>query len=80
MKFSIKAAVAAVVMGGAFLSGIVPAIADGHADQRYVMVVPISGHPFWVPIRQGAQDAADQLGVQFEFTGPVVVGEISSNG
>lgn len=41
------------------------------SDQRYVMVVPISGHPFWVPIRQGAQDAADQLGVQFEFTGPV---------
>jgi ribose transport system substrate-binding protein len=36
-----------------------------------VMVVPISGHRFWVPIRQGAQDAADQLGVRFEFTGPV---------
>ena len=41
------------------------------SGQRYVMVVPISGHPFWVPIRQGAQDAADQLGVEFEFTGPV---------
>ena len=41
------------------------------SDQRYVMVVPISGHPFWVNIRNGAQDAADQLGVTFEFTGPV---------
>jgi|TARA_B100001964_G_C14160178_1_gene566289 ribose transport system substrate-binding protein len=41
------------------------------SDQRYVMVVPISGHPFWVNIRNGAQDAADQLGVKFEFTGPV---------
>lgn len=41
------------------------------AGQRYVMVVPISGHPFWVPIRKGAEDAARQLGVKFEFTGPV---------
>ena len=41
------------------------------ASQRYVMVVPISGHPFWVPIRKGAEDAARQLGVKFEFTGPV---------
>ena len=41
------------------------------ADQRYVMVVPISGHPFWGNIRKGAQDAATQLGVKFEFTGPV---------
>jgi len=39
--------------------------------QRYVMVVPISGHPFWTDIKKGAQDAADQLGVKFEFTGPV---------
>lgn len=41
------------------------------ADQRYVMVVTISGHPFWTDIKKGAQDAADQLGVKFEFTGPV---------
>jgi len=41
------------------------------ANERYVVVVPISGHPFWVPIRKGAQDAARQLGVKLEFTGPV---------
>ncbi|NAZ37707.1 substrate-binding domain-containing protein [Rubellimicrobium sp. CFH 75288] len=45
--------------------------AEDRSGQRYVMVVPISGHPFWVAIRNGAQDAADQLGVRFEFTGPV---------
>jgi ribose transport system substrate-binding protein len=71
MKFSIKAAALAAVIGGAVFAIGAPVMAEGHSDQRYVMVVPISGHPFWVPIRQGAQDAADQLGVQFEFTGPV---------
>jgi ribose transport system substrate-binding protein len=40
-------------------------------QQRYVMVVLISGHPFWNDIKKGAQDAAAQLGVRFEFTGPV---------
>jgi len=40
-------------------------------SQRYVMVVPISAHPFWRDIRRGGEDAARQLGVQFEFTGPV---------
>jgi ribose transport system substrate-binding protein len=56
----------------ALLGGMAPAQdLPAPADQRYVMVVPISGHPFWVNIRNGAQDAADQLGVQFEFTGPV---------
>jgi ribose transport system substrate-binding protein len=38
---------------------------------RFVMVVLISAHPFWNPIKQGAQDAADELCVEFEFTGPV---------
>ena len=50
---------------------ITPAVAKDVSGQRYVMVVPISGHPFWVSIRKGAQDAATQLGVKFEFTGPV---------
>jgi ribose transport system substrate-binding protein len=68
MKKLFKAvATAAVIATG--MSGA--AGAQDQSDQRYVMVVPISGHPFWVPIRRGAQDAADQLGVQFEFTGPV---------
>jgi ribose transport system substrate-binding protein len=47
-----------------------PAVED-NKDQRYVMVVLISAHPFWNDIKKGAQDAADQLGVTFEFTGPV---------
>lgn len=68
MKTLLKAVATATVLATG-LSGA--ASAGSHSDQRYVMVVPISGHPFWVPIRQGAQDAADQLGVQFEFTGPV---------
>ncbi|MDR1613386.1 MAG: substrate-binding domain-containing protein [Planctomycetota bacterium] len=41
------------------------------AEQRYVMVTMITAHPFWNDIKKGAQDAADQLGVKFEFTGPV---------
>jgi ribose transport system substrate-binding protein len=45
--------------------------APAKADQRYVMVVTISGHPFWNDIKKGAQDAAKELGVKFEFTGPV---------
>ena len=47
------------------------AVAGVGAQQRYVMVVLISGHPFWNDIKKGAQDAATQLGVKFEFTGPV---------
>jgi len=68
MKTTLRAVAAAAAIAGG-MSGAV--FAQDVSDQRYVMVVPISGHPFWVPIRQGAQDAADQLGVQFEFTGPV---------
>ncbi len=40
-------------------------------EQQYVMVVLISTHPFWNEIKQGAQDAANQLGVKFKFMGPV---------
>lgn len=71
MRTTYKAAALAAVIAGTMSVGAAPALADDHADQRYVMVVPISAHPFWTPIRQGAQDAADHLGVQFEFTGPV---------
>lgn len=40
-------------------------------QRRYVHVVLISTHPFWTEIKKGAQDAADQRGVKYEFTGPV---------
>lgn len=47
------------------------AAAANKADQRYVFVTMITGHPFWTEIKQGMQDAANQLGVKFEFSGPV---------
>ncbi|KIN76105.1 hypothetical protein [Sulfitobacter mediterraneus] len=75
MKSIIKSTLAAIALSAAAVTG---AYAADVSDQKYVMVVPISGHPFWVPIRQGAQDAADQLGVQFEFTGPVEFDNIAT--
>lgn len=64
-----------VILSGAAALGALalatPGLTAEKSDQRYVMVVPISGHPFWVNIRNGASDAAKQLGVKFEFTGPV---------
>lgn len=43
-------------------------VAEG--EERYVMITNLSAHPFWTEIKQGAQDAADQLGVSFEYAGP----------
>ncbi len=63
---AVTAVVALIVFGGTN-----SVMASDTSNQRYVMVVPISGHPFWVNIRKGAEDAAKQLGVKFEFTGPV---------
>ena len=65
------AAPAAVPAAAATEAPAKPAVDTSKANQRYVMVVTISGHPFWTDIKKGAQDAADQLGVKFEFTGPV---------
>ncbi len=48
-----------------------PASAADVSDQRYVFVTMITGHPFWTEIKQGMQDAAGQLGVKFEFRGPL---------
>ncbi len=62
---------AAALLAAGFSGAALAASPADKANQRYVMVVPISGHPFWVPIRKGAEDAAKQLGVKFEFTGPV---------
>ncbi|GAB1483038.1 ABC transporter substrate-binding protein [Treponema sp.] len=47
------------------------AVTVDKSGQRYVMVVLISAHPFWNDFKKGAQDAANELGVKFEFTGPV---------
>lgn len=39
-------------------------------DNKYVLVALLSADPFWNDIKTGANDAADVLGVTFEFTGP----------
>jgi ribose transport system substrate-binding protein len=70
MRFPAGVAVILAAVAVASMAAV-PAYSADKSDQRYVMVVPISGHPFWVLIRKGAEDAAKQLGVKFEFTGPV---------
>lgn len=54
-------------------AGISAFSVTGFAEKtrRYVHVVLISTHPFWTEMKQGAQDAANQRGVIYEFTGPV---------
>lgn len=66
MKKRLLAILIGMLLIAVFATGAVYA-----QQQRYVMVVLISGHPFWNDIKKGAQDAAAQLGVRFEFTGPV---------
>ena len=66
MKKRFRVALVSMLLFAVFASGAVYA-----QQQRYVMVVLISGHPFWNDIKKGAQDAAKQLGVRFDFTGPV---------
>ena len=39
-------------------------------DQEYVIVSIVSTHPFWNDLKNGAQDAADDLGVKFSYVGP----------
>ena len=42
----------------------------GSKDERYVMVSNVSAHPFWLDMQAGGKDAAEQLGVTWEYTGP----------
>ena len=39
-------------------------------DQEYVIVSIVATHPFWNDLKNGAQDAADDLGVKFSYVGP----------
>jgi len=39
--------------------------------ERYVFVSIVSSHPFWIDAKEGGAAAAEQLGVKFEYTGPV---------
>ena len=39
-------------------------------DQEFVIVSIVATHPFWNDLKNGAQDAADDLGVKFTYVGP----------
>ncbi len=38
---------------------------------KFVLVAHSTGVAFWTPVRKGAEDAAKQLGVEVQFTGPL---------
>ncbi len=67
--------------GGAALGAMAPVLfannAQAHGsrlkdnkDQEYVIVSIVATHPFWNDLKNGAQDAADDLGVSFSYVGP----------
>tara|TARA_B100001123_G_C15226429_1_gene993327 strand:+ start:138 stop:1124 length:987 start_codon:yes stop_codon:yes gene_type:complete len=39
-------------------------------DQEFIIVSIVATHPFWNDLKNGAQDAADDLGVKFSYVGP----------
>ncbi len=39
-------------------------------NERYVMVSNVAAHPYWLDAQYGGQDAAAELGVTWEYTGP----------
>ncbi len=39
-------------------------------NERYVMVSNVASHPYWLDAQYGGRDAAAQLGVVWEYTGP----------
>ncbi|MFM8319933.1 MAG: substrate-binding domain-containing protein [Chloroflexota bacterium] len=39
-------------------------------NEKYVMVSNVAAHPYWLDAQYGGQDAAKQLGVTWEYTGP----------
>ena len=50
----------------ALLSGM--AYADGHGEERYVMITHTQGtDPFWPVVEKGGRDAAEDIGAAFEY-------------
>jgi ribose transport system substrate-binding protein len=39
-------------------------------NEKYVMVSNVAAHPYWLDAQYGGQDAAKNLGVTWEYTGP----------
>lgn len=68
VKFSKRAAVAAVVAG--LLGSVVPMHAMAEDQPRYAMLVRVLGNTAFELARIGAQEAADELGVELIYTGP----------
>jgi len=46
------------------------AAADANPNEKYVMVSNVAAHPYWLDAQYGGQDAAAQLGVTWQYTGP----------
>jgi ribose transport system substrate-binding protein len=47
-----------------------PVEAEADPNERYVMVSNVAAHPYWLDAQYGGEDAAAQLGVTWEYTGP----------
>lgn len=39
-------------------------------DEQYVMVSNVAAHPYWLDAQYGGEDAAEELGVSWRYTGP----------
>jgi len=44
--------------------------ASGREPLRFIFITPFADIPFFEPVKKGMNDAAEQLGVSCEFTGP----------
>ncbi len=58
--------------GAAPAVSVFPAPLTGAAagEERYVMVSNIAAHPYWIDFKAGGEDAASELRVRWEYTGP----------
>jgi ribose transport system substrate-binding protein len=66
---ALTAAMAGCASGGT--SGSTDAAGDGGGDKPYVAIVSKGfQHQFWQAVKQGAEQAADEFGVEITFEGP----------
>ena len=49
-----------------------PTVLFGQAKavETYVMVSNVAAHPYWIDAKKGGEDAANELGVKWIYTGP----------
>ena len=74
----IAALVVAGCGNGADTAGGEGAAGEGDGDQPYVALVSKGfQHQFWQAVQQGAQEAADELGVRITFEGPDSESEVA---